>query len=172
MSVYTPQQIHQPQLQQPYDLQQFGQQRPWGLQAQQPVGQQGLDQFSRQQAIGIQGHLPVLLTELSLRCAATAVSAVMDQLRANPQFLSGIHMQSQVPPHAWSQVLAECARRITPVVHSTLIQITGQGQDGPSWGQVPDRQPHGWPAQFPGQFQGQGGFAHQPQYGQMPSPGI
>ncbi|MFF3399620.1 hypothetical protein ACFYW6_13985 [Streptomyces sp. NPDC002659] len=188
MSVYTPQQIGQPQMQQPYGQQQFGQQpwgqqgmgqqgqgqgqQPWGQQGQsqgqgqfgqQPWGQQGMGQF------GMQGQqqLPLLVTELSLRCAATAVTAVVEQLRMDPQILMGIQAQGQIPPHAWSMVLTECARRIAPIVHMALGQITGQGQMSQpgqgQYGQFPGQQPQG---QY-GQLQGQGMFGQQPQYGQL-----
>ncbi|MGW1888384.1 hypothetical protein [Streptomyces sp. NPDC001970] len=172
MSVYTPQQISQPQTQQPYGQQQlFGQspipQSPYGQQ--QPWGQQGPGQFGQgHQPFGAQQgqQLPLLVTELSLRCAATAVSAVVEQLRMDPQILMGIQAQGQIPPHAWSQVLTECARRIAPVVHTALAQITGQGQMSP-FGQQPQgqfgQQPQG---QF-GQFHGQGLFGQQPQFGQL-----
>lgn len=177
MSVYTPQQISQPQAQLPYGQQVPGQQQPWGLQAQQLFGQQGLGQFGQgqQQPFGIQmqgqQQLPLLVTEMSLRCAATAVSSVVEQLRMEPQILMAIQAQGQIPPHAWSQVLTECARRIAPVVHTALIQVTGQGQYGQQFGQFPGQQPQGqsgqFAGQFPGQFFGQGGYGQQPQYGQL-----
>ncbi|MFD9623243.1 hypothetical protein ACFWB2_39295 [Streptomyces virginiae] len=90
------------------------------------------------------------MTELSLRCAASAVSAVVEQLRMDPQILMGIQAQGQIPPHAFGQVLTECVRRIAPVVHMALGQITGQGQSGP----------YGQSGQFPGM--GQGLFGQQP----------
>ncbi|MEU4096631.1 hypothetical protein [Streptomyces sp. NPDC026673] len=175
MSVYTPQQYGQ-QLQQPA-WQQSGQQQwqPWA--GQQAYGQQGVGQpFTGlqgygQQHIGQPGigqgqqQLPLLVTELSLRCAATAVNAMVEQVRIDPQIMMGIQAQGQIPPHAWSSVLTECARRIAPVVHSALSQIAqGQSHIGP-YGQQ-----YGQYGQFPGQFQGQfqGGQAQygQSQYGQ------
>lgn len=175
MSVYTPQQIGQPQTQQPYG-QQSGQapygQQPWMSQGQ---GQQGQGQFGQQGQVQGQEQLPVLVTELSLRCAASAVSAVVEQLRMDPQILMGIQSQGQIPPHAFGQVLTECARRIAPVVHMALVQITGQGQSSPSgqqglgqFGQQPwdqMRGQSGQSGQFPGM--GQGSFG-QPQFGQQP----
>uniref|UniRef100_UPI003F495AA5 hypothetical protein n=1 Tax=Streptomyces sp. CA-141956 TaxID=3240051 RepID=UPI003F495AA5 len=196
MSVYTPQQISQPQSQQPYGQQMSPQ--PWGLQAQnqQPWAQQGQGQFGQQQPFGMPGmpgmqgqgmqqQLPVLVTELALRCSATAVSAVVEQLRMDPQILMGIQAQGQIPPHAFSQVLTECARRIAPLVHTALTQITGQGQQGQTGqfpgqgqfggqlqgqglGQFPGMQPQG---QF-GQLQGLGQFPGMQQFGQMPGLGM
>jgi hypothetical protein len=151
MSVYTPQQISQPQTQQSYGQQQFVQPQPWGLQGHQAFGQQGLGQQ----------QLSLLVTEVSLRCAATAVSAVVEQLRIEP--LTGLQAQSHIPPHALSQVLTECARRIAPVLQTALIQITGQDQYAQQHGQFPGLQPQG----RPGLFQSQGGFGQQPQQGQM-----
>ncbi|MFB7868020.1 hypothetical protein [Streptomyces sp. NPDC056069] len=60
-------------------------------------GQQGQGQFGQQQPFGMQGmpgqgihqQLPLLVTELALRCSATAVSAVVEQLRQDPQILMG-----------------------------------------------------------------------------------
>ncbi|MEV7004656.1 hypothetical protein AB0N62_44835 [Streptomyces sp. NPDC093982] len=153
MSVYTPQQISQPQTQQPYGQQHFGQPQPWGLQGQQPFGQQGLGQQ----------QLSLLVTEVSLRCAAAAVSAVVEQLRIEP--LTGLQAQSHIPPHALSQVLTECARRIAPVVQTALIQITGQDQYSQPHGQFPGLQAQGRPSLF----QGQGGFGQQAQQGQVSS---
>ncbi|MFD5110624.1 hypothetical protein [Streptomyces cinereoruber] len=177
MSVYTPQQISQPQSQQPYGQQQQMSQQPWGLQGmgQQPWAQQGqgqLGQFGQQHPFGMpqqgmhqQQQLPLLVTELALRCSATAVSAVVEQLRTDPQILMGIQAQGQIPPHALGQVLAECARRIAPVMHTTLAQISGQGQQG----QFPGMQPQG--GQF-GQLQGQGQMSGMQHYGQMPGMGM
>ncbi|MFE2471201.1 hypothetical protein [Streptomyces mirabilis] len=159
MSVYTPQQVGQPQMQQPYGQQQaYGQPQitpsPYG---QQPWGRQGLGQFN-QQPLARQGQqqLPLLVTEVSLRCAAPAVTALLEQLRMDPQILMAIQAQGQIPPHAWNNVLTECARRIAPVVHTVLAQITGQGVVGqqPQFGQH-------------GQFQGMGGFVQQPQFGPL-----
>ncbi|MFI2347077.1 hypothetical protein ACH492_08435 [Streptomyces sp. NPDC019443] len=185
MSVYTPQQIGQPQIQQPWSQQPYGQP---------PIAQQmfGSSSFGQQGQFGMQGQqqLPQLVTELSLRCAVTAVSAVVEQLRMDPQILMGIQAQGQIPPHAWSNVLTECARRIAPVVHTTLAQITGQGQAGQygqQFGQSPSQQPQGqagqygqqfgqFPSQQPqgqfGQLQGQGQFGQQPQYGQLSQMGM
>lgn len=169
MSVYTPQQVGQPQMQQPWG-QQSGQapfaQQPW--MGQQGMGQQGMGQFGQQQ----QMQMPVLVTELSLKCAASALSALVEQLRMDPQILMGIQSHGQIPPHAFSQVLIECARRIAPAVHMTLGQITGQGQASQS-GQLGQGQP--WEQQMQGQFgqsgqfpgMGQGSFG-QGQFGQQP----
>ncbi|MFE0654738.1 hypothetical protein ACFVZH_40260 [Streptomyces sp. NPDC059534] len=186
MSVYTPQQIGQPQAQQPYG-QQFGQaafaQQPWQGQGQgqaqpglslggqeQSWGQQGSGQFAQQR----QQQLPMLVTELSLKCAASALSAVVEQLRMDPQILMGIQSQGQIPPHMFGQVLAECAGRIAPIVHMALGQITGQGQgsqmsefgqlgQGQSGQQPWEQQMRGQSGQF-GQFPGMG----QGQFGQQP----
>ncbi|WP_406053588.1 hypothetical protein OG462_44285 [Streptomyces sp. NBC_01077] len=173
MSVYTPQQISQPQTQQPYD-QPISPQQPWSLQApgQQPWAQQGHGQFSMQ---GMQ-QLPLMVTELSLRCSATALSAVVEQLRTDPQILMGIQAQGHIPPHAFSQVLTECARRIAPIVHTALTQLTNQSQQG-QMGRFPGQ---GQSGQFPGmqpqaqlgQLQGQSLFGLQPQYGQTPGMGM
>ncbi|MFF3949772.1 hypothetical protein ACFYYN_33870 [Streptomyces sp. NPDC001902] len=185
MSVYTPQQYGQ-QLQQPH-WQQSGQQQsqPWA--GQQGYGQQGIGQ----PFMGLQGYgqqhfgqpgigqgqqqLPLLVTELSLRCAATAVNAVVEQVRIDPQIMMGIQAQGQIPPHAWSSVLTECARRIAPVVHSALSQIAqGQspfGQYGQQYGQQFGQ--FSQYGQFPGQFQN-GQFQNsqfqngQSPYGQSP----
>ncbi|MFF3404308.1 hypothetical protein ACFYW6_38460 [Streptomyces sp. NPDC002659] len=46
----------------------------------------------------------------------------------DPQILMAAQAQGQIPPHAWSNVLTECARRVAPVVDTALAQITGQGQ--------------------------------------------
>jgi hypothetical protein len=159
MSVYTSQQISQPQTQQSYAQEQFGR-LACGPQGPQPFGQQGLGQQ----------QLSLLATEVSLRCAATAVSAVVEQLRMEPLVLMRFQAQSQIPPHALSQVLTECVRRIAPVVHTTLTQITGQ-EHGQQSGQFPGLQ-SGRSGQLAGPFVGQGCFGHQPQYGQMPSVGI
>jgi hypothetical protein len=142
---------------QSYGQQGFGQQYP------QQFGQQ-YPQLGAQQGQG-QGQLPVLVTELSLRCAATAVSAVTEQLRMDPQIVMGIQAQGQIPPHAWSTVLTECARRIAPVVHAALTQIISQGQ-GQGQGQLPGQQMQ-QPGQF-GQGQGQGQFPGAGQFGQFP----
>ncbi|MFE5946910.1 hypothetical protein [Streptomyces sp. NPDC056480] len=174
MSVYTPQQFSQPQSQQPYG-QQMPAQQPWGLglqaPSQQPWTQQGQGQFGQQQPLAVQGQgmqqLPMLVTELALRCSATAVSAVVEQLRMDPQILMGIQAQGHIPTHAFSQVLSECARRIAPIVHAALAQITGQGQMGQQEqpGQFPGMQQQ---SQF-GQIQGQGQSpVPQHHYGQMP----
>ncbi|MFE0628544.1 hypothetical protein ACFW3D_16425 [Streptomyces sp. NPDC058864] len=170
MSVYTPQQYGQ-QMQQPH-WQQSGQQQsqPWA--GQQGYGQQGIgQQFMGPQGYGQQHfgqpgigqgqqQLPLLVTELSLRCAATAVNAVVEQVRIDPQIILGIQAQGQIPPHAWSSVLTECARRIAPVVHSAICQIA-QGQQ---YGQ----QQFGPYGQFQGQFpNGQSQYGQSP-YGQSP----
>ncbi|MGW3244109.1 hypothetical protein [Streptomyces sp. NPDC001070] len=168
MSVYTPQQYGQ-QLQQP-QWQQFGQQQsqPWA--GQQGYGQPfaGLQGYGQQQHIGQPGigqgqqQLPLLVTELSLRCAATAVNAMVEQVRIDPQIMMGIQAQGQIPPHAWSSVLTECARRIAPVVHSALSQIAqGQMHNGQY------AQQYGQYGQFPGQFQG-GQSQYGQHFGQMP----
>ncbi|MET9325122.1 hypothetical protein ABZX75_34130 [Streptomyces sp. NPDC003038] len=173
MSVYTPQQIGQ------------------SLIGQGQIGQSQIGQG--QQLLGIQGpglgqQLPLLVTELSLRCAGTAVNAMVEQLRIDPQILMGIQTQGQIPPQAWSSVLTECARRIAPIVHMTLAQIIsqGQGQIGEipgQIGQMPGQQIQGQmgPLQGQGQqIQGQmgqygqlqglqgSGMYGQPQYGQLP----
>ncbi|MFE5549487.1 hypothetical protein ACFQ71_37535 [Streptomyces sp. NPDC056534] len=192
MSVYTPQQIGQPQMQQPYG-QQSGQsgQQPWMSQGQ-GLGQQGKGQFGQQQPwvqqgqgqFGQQGQqqLPVLVTEVSLKCAASALSAVVEQLRMDPQILMGIQSQGQIPPHVFGQVLTECARRIAPVVHMALGQITGQGQGGQMgqfgqfgqghFGQQPWEQQmrgqSGQSGQFPGMGQGSFGQGSQGQFGMQP----
>ncbi|GGJ56078.1 hypothetical protein [Streptomyces brasiliensis] len=158
MSVYTPQQVGQPQTQQPYGQQEL----PGQPAVTQPLyGQQPWDQFGQQQFAQqvLQQQVPLLVTEVSLRCAATAVAAMVEQLRMDPQILMAIQAQGQIPPHAWSSVLTECARRIAPVVHTALTQITGRSPVNghgpqPQFGQVPGLQP-----QIPfGQFQGHGGF--------------
>ncbi|MFE0654063.1 hypothetical protein ACFVZH_36510 [Streptomyces sp. NPDC059534] len=184
MSVYTPQQHSLGQQfgqssplgqQQPYGQQGFGQQQRWLSQGQQQFGQQypqqGFGPFSSgqpgvQQGQGqIQGQLPVLVTELALRCAATAATAVVEQLRMDPQILMGIQAQGQIPPHAWGSVLVDCARKIAPVLHTVLAQIT-QGQQGQIGQQGQYGQSMG---QFPGQWQGLSG---QQQYGQMSPMGL
>jgi hypothetical protein len=188
MSVYTPQQQNYGQ--------QLGQQQPYGQQGfQQPwlsQGQQGFGQHPQQQSMGAQSpygqqfgqqfpqfggqqgqaqgqQLPVLVTELALRCAATAVTAVVEQLRMDPQIMMGIQSQGQIPPHAWGNVLVECGRRIAPVLHTVLAQIT-QGQSGQQ-GQLGQQGQFGQQqgGQFPGQSQGLFG---QPQYGQLSSMGM
>jgi hypothetical protein len=164
MSVYTPQQqsygqqIGQPsQLgQQPYSPQ--GIQQPWLPQGQQQFGQQ-YPQFGVQQG---QQQMPLVVTELALRCAATAATAVVEQLRMDPQIMMGIQTQGQIPPHAWGNVLVECARRVAPVLHNTLAQITQgqigqQGQIGPQQGQFPGMSPN---------------LFGQPQYGQLSPMGM
>ncbi|WP_405880857.1 hypothetical protein OG762_21095 [Streptomyces sp. NBC_01136] len=166
MSVYTPQQISQPQTQQPYSQQSYGQspiaQQMFGPS---PISQQGQFGTQGQQPFVVQHQqqLPQLVTELSLRCAATVVNAMVEQLRMDPQIQLGIQTQGQIPPHAWSNVLTESARRIAPVVHAALAQITGQGQVG-QYGQQFGQQPQG----LLGQLQGQGLFGQQSQYGQQP----
>ncbi|MEW1914741.1 hypothetical protein AB0442_41300 [Kitasatospora sp. NPDC085895] len=169
MSVYTaaqPQTGQQPSLQQPYGYgqmpgqspfgqspigqqglgQPFGQQgfgQPFGGQqfGQQPFGQQGLGQPFGQQGFG-QQQLPQIVTELALRCAGSAVMAVIEQLRMDPQALMGVQAQGQLPPHLYSNVLVECARRIAPVLHQSLAPIAqgqggqmGQGMGGQGMGQ-------------------------------------
>ncbi|MFE5946838.1 hypothetical protein [Streptomyces sp. NPDC056480] len=190
MSVYTPQQASRPQSQQPY-VQQMSGQPLWGFQSQNqlPFGQQGQGQ-GQQQPFGMQGQgqqqLPLLVTELSLRCSVTAVSAVVEQLRTDPQILMGIQAQRQIPPHAFSQVLTECARRIAPLMHTALAQVTSQGQSGQmsqfgqeggtgQFGQFPGQQLQGQMGQF-GQLQGfgqgQGLFGQQPSHGQWSGLGM
>lgn len=170
MSVYTPQQNLGQQLgqpaqigPQPYGQQQFGQQQPQGF-GQSPYGQSGqFGQFGAQQG---QGQLPQLVTELAMRCAATAASAVVEQLRMDPQILMGIQSQGQIPPHAWGNVLVECARKIAPVVHTTLAQIT-QGQLGQQgFGQQGQLGQQGF-GQGQGQFPGQGQGFGQSQFDRM-----
>jgi len=158
MSVYTPQQAGQPQAQQLYASPQFAAQYPFTQP--QPSGQQG---FGQQQ-------LSLLVTEVSLRCAATAVSTVVEQLRMEPLTFLGIQAQSQLPPHAISQVLTECARRIAPVVHTALIQMAGQSPYVQS--SLFQNQQHGQPAHLTSLVQGHGGLSQQPQYGQTPSMSI
>ncbi|MFB7868107.1 hypothetical protein [Streptomyces sp. NPDC056069] len=186
MSVYTPQ-FSPPQTQQPWGQQMSSQ--LWGLQgqSQQPWSQQGQGQWGQQQPFGMQQgqgmhQLPLLVTELALRCSATAIAAVVEQLRMDPQMLMGIQAQGQVPPQAFSQVLTECARRIAPIVHTALTQLTGQGhqshmgQQGQmelfpgqgQFGQFSGVQPQ---SQF-GQMQGQGQFPGMQQHGQMPGLGM
>ncbi|MFJ4847189.1 MULTISPECIES: hypothetical protein [unclassified Streptomyces] len=141
MSVYTPQQFGQ---QQPYaqqfGQQSWGQQQPWAAQqglGQQAWGQQhGAFQQYGQYGNGQQGQqqLPLLVTEVALRSAATAVSAVVEQMRIDPQIVMGIQAQGQIPPHAWSAVVTECARRVAPVVHAVLAQNC-QGQQYGQFGQ-------------------------------------
>uniref|UniRef100_UPI003F49AFAF hypothetical protein n=1 Tax=Streptomyces sp. CA-141956 TaxID=3240051 RepID=UPI003F49AFAF len=166
MSVYTPQQ---------HSLgQQLGQSSPLE-QGQFSSGQPGIQQGQIQG----QQQLPVLVTELALRCSATAVSAVVEQLRQDPQILMGIQAQGQIPPHAFSQVLTECARRIAPIVHMALTQITGQGQQGSfgqggmgQFGQFPGQQPQSQYGQFQGLGQGQSLFGQQPGHGQWSGLGM
>ncbi|MFE5550152.1 hypothetical protein ACFQ71_41355 [Streptomyces sp. NPDC056534] len=183
MSVYTSQQFGQPQTQQPYGQQSgqapFGQQ-PWMSQGQ-GQGQPGLSLGGQQQSWGQQGsgqfglqgqqQLPLLVMELSLKCAASALSAVVEQLRMDPQILMGIQSQGQIPPHAFGQVLTESARRIAPIVHMALGQITSQGQgsqmsqhgqlgQGQFGQQSWEQQMRGQSGQFPGVGQGQ--FGQQP----------
>jgi hypothetical protein len=149
MSVYT---TAQPQLgqqaQQPYGFGQFGQQPAWqqspygpqAFQGQQlPQGQMfGQQQFGQpfgmQQPygmaqMGVERMLPQLVTQLALNCAATAVNAVVEQLRIAPEALIGMQTQGQIPPHVYSSVLTECARRVAPVLHTTIAPIL-QGQFG------------------------------------------
>ncbi|MFD9631066.1 hypothetical protein [Streptomyces violascens] len=142
MSVYAPSQAGQQQPQQPYE--QPADQR--SCPTQQTYGQPGiasqpwtttpsLGQQYAQQPAGIAGQaqLPVLITELALRCAATAATAVVEQLRMDPQILLGIQMHGQIPQHAWGTVLVECSRRIAPVLHTTLAPFSQQapiGQQG------------------------------------------
>jgi hypothetical protein len=161
MSVYT---TAQPQLgqqsqQQPYGFGQFGQhqawqQSPYGQQPfqgqqpfgmpqaqmfQQPFGQQfGTQQPFGMPQMGIERVLPQLVTQLALNCAATAVNAVVEQLRIAPEALIGIQAQGQVPPHVYSNVLTECARRVAPVLHTAIAPIL-QGQIG-QMGQIPGQQ--------------------------------
>ncbi|MFD3457433.1 hypothetical protein ACFWVC_35315 [Streptomyces sp. NPDC058691] len=184
MSVYTPQQFGQ---QQPYGQQfgqqAWGQQQPWA--SQQGLGQQAWgQQHGAFQQYGQYGNgqgqqqLPLLVTEVALRSAATAVSAVVEQLRVDPQIAMGIQAQGQIPPHAWSAVVTECARRVAPVVHAVLAQNC-QGQQGQQWGQLGQLGQFGQLGQL-GQL-GQGNQAAfgqhhfgQPQYGyaQMSPVGI
>lgn len=171
MSVYTPQQVGQPHMQQPYGQQPYAQppltQSPYGQQ--QPWGRQSLSQFN--QPLAQQGQLPLLVAEVSLRCAATAVTAVVEQLRMDPQILVAVQAQGQIPPsYAWSNVLTECARRIAPVVHNGLAQITGQGQVssyGQQYGQIPGLQ-----QDQHSQFRGQGVFGQQSQFGPLSPLGV
>lgn len=173
MSVYTPQQVGQPYMQPPAQApivqQPYGQQ-PWGQFGQQSLIQQHL----------VQQHLPSLVSEVSLRCAATAVAAVAEQLRMDPQTLIAAQTHGQIPPHVWGATLAECARRIAPVVHATLVQIAGQGpagghgQYGPlgsfgSFGQIPGLFPLGQAGQFP---VGLNPLGLNPQFGPVPPLGV
>ena len=150
MSVYTPQQVGQ----QPY-AQQLGQ--PWSMGQMQDFTQQ-YPQFAIRQ-----GQLPMVATDLALRCAATAASTIVEQMRSDPQALMGIQAQGQVPPHSWSNMIMECARRIAPIVHTTLAQMSqmGMGQMG-LMGQQPYWSQQGLTSQM----------GQQPQFGQMPSMGI
>ena len=190
MSVYT---TAQPQLgQQSYGLGQLGQQAPYGQQPfqgqqlglpqgqmfGQPFGQQmglpqpyGMPQAGQQ---GIEGILPLLVTQLALSCAATAVKAVVEQLRIVPEALYGIQAQGQIPAHVYSSVLTECARRVAPVLHTTISPILqgqlgqlGQGSGQPGWSGQGSGQP-GWSGQVPGQAWGQPFGQQQPWAGQPP----
>ncbi|MCY0924425.1 hypothetical protein OS965_41165 [Streptomyces sp. H27-G5] len=67
-------------------------------------------------------QLPLLITDISLRCAAVALNTVIEQLRVEPQLLAQIQAQGQLPQHSWSSVLTECARRVAPGVHSLFIE--------------------------------------------------
>lgn len=138
------QQFGQPQLgsyqpygqpQQPYGAgqSQFGQQLFGGQGFGQQLGSQ--PQFGGQQ-YGGQLELPQIVTELALRCAASAVMAVVEQLRGDQQALMGIQSQGQLAPHLYSNVLVECARRIAPVLHQALAPIAqGQMSQGSQGGQ-------------------------------------
>jgi hypothetical protein len=80
-------------------------------QAQQPYGMQQLGQF------GLSGGHPHAIGQVvidsALRIAAIATSTVVEQLSRDPQM---VLVAGQLPPQAWSQLLAECARRVTPIV--------------------------------------------------------
>ncbi|MCY0924277.1 hypothetical protein OS965_40325 [Streptomyces sp. H27-G5] len=67
-------------------------------------------------------QLPLLITDISLRCAAVALNTVIEQLRVEPQLLAQIQAQGQLPQHSWSSVLTECARRVAPGVHALFIE--------------------------------------------------
>lgn len=101
---------------------------------------------------GPSSQLPVLVTDLSLRCATTALGTVIEQLRVDPQALWQIQAQGQIPQIAWSGILTECARRIAPSVHGLLVQMGGPVQ-APAYGQAPS---------FMGQVPAHLPYPHQP----------
>jgi hypothetical protein len=164
------QQFGQPQA--PFGQQFFGQQAPqWGQQPQwgqglgsmigQPYGMQQPYAAGQSGQYGPQsgqaqsqfpsmsgsGQLPQLVSDLALKCAASAVQAVVEQLRFDPQALMGIQAQGQIPPHVYSSVLIESARRMAPLVHIALATVTGQpvpGQQIPG-GPMPGQQLPGQP---------------------------
>ncbi|MEU2835231.1 hypothetical protein ABZ667_42710 [Streptomyces lavendulae] len=69
-------------------------------------------------------QVPLLTTDVSLRCAATALNTVIEQLRVDPQLLTQIQAQGQLPQHAWSSILTECARRVAPVIHTLINEVS------------------------------------------------
>jgi hypothetical protein len=159
MSVYTaqpPQQLGQ-QIPQPY-AQQLQQPQLSQFFGQQPLQQFAYPGFPQQQFVpqtqmwqGIQ--MPQTVTELALRCAASAVSAVVDHLRMDPQALISIQTQGQIPGLTWGNVLVESTRRITPLLHASCAGIAQ--------------------AQFAGQIQPRGILPHPQmagQFGGMPVP--
>ncbi len=145
--------------------QQFGQSQFGGQEfGQQPYGQQqpqfgGQSQLGQQQLGSQQPQLLQIVTELALRCAASAAGAVVEQLRIDPQALTGLQAQGQIPPHLYSNVLVECARRIAPVLHQALAPIMQGGQQGMPGGQGGQGGQQGMQSgqgggQFPGQWFG------------------
>jgi hypothetical protein len=156
MSVYTaaqPQVGQQSQVQQPYGYSQMPlQSAPWSSPSgPQPVPFAGYPQsyapqapfvgqafgpqaFSAQsfglQSFGVERVLPQLVADLALRCATTAVAAVVERLRLDPQALATIQAYGQIPAHVHSDLLVECARRIAPVAHQAIAPVL-QAQAAP-----------------------------------------
>ncbi|WP_367141242.1 MULTISPECIES: hypothetical protein [Streptomyces] len=124
MSVYTPQSAYgQQTTQSPLPV--YGQVPPAGL-------SQGWVSPFPQAAIAAvpqaYGQLPLLVSDLSTRCASISITALVEQMRIDPQILTGIQLYGQIPAQVWGNVLVEVARRVAPVLHSPLAELTQQGR--------------------------------------------
>ncbi|WP_331731012.1 hypothetical protein OHV05_37900 (plasmid) [Kitasatospora sp. NBC_00070] len=160
----TPPAFGQQYGQQPYG---FGQQTPWQPQyGGQPTTPPLFGQQYGQQPYGTTAptgqptdpqQLPMMVAELALRCANSAITSLIEQLRIDPQALIGMQMQGQIPPHLYSGLLVECARRIAPVLHQTLTPMI-QGQTQGSLGGQPQGMPLGTSMPQLPQWAGPSGF--------------
>ncbi|MEU0836002.1 hypothetical protein [Streptomyces sp. NPDC005969] len=184
MSVYTPQQISQPQTQQPYNQQQlfgqppitqpqYGQQQPWGQIGQQQIAQvvqQSIQQACQQASQQVSQRLQQTLQQIQQVQQQLQQQGLAHQ--AHPYLAVALH-------HTLLQgvrsAVEQSVQQALPIAILTLVQQSQQGQQ-PSgggygqqqFGQFPGMQPQGQLGQFPGQ----GMFGQQPQYGQLSPMGM
>lgn len=143
MSINTlsqPQVGQQPQQfygQQPFPQLAYGQQ-PQQFHGQQPLGQMpygeqsvspqsnGHQQSVTQQPYGLQHPVAQLVSDVVLRVTSAALAAVLEQVRIDPLAQQSLCAQGQLSPQAYSNVLAESARRCAPIVAGVFAQVAGQ----------------------------------------------